>query len=72
MVSENDLLYEVSVLLEGMLYFAGVDKKNLQKASELYVELIDEALGEMDLKGVDEPVAVVKYLKQKHPELFRK
>lgn len=68
----NDLMYEVSVLLEGVLYFAGVDKKYLQKAAEVYVETIDEALDNKDLKGVDEVIEVVKFLKANHPEFFKK
>lgn len=68
----NDLMYEISVLLEGVLYFAGVEKKHLQEAAETYVEAIDEALEDEDLKGVDEVIRVVKFLKDNHPEFFRK
>ncbi|QKF64879.1 hypothetical protein [Campylobacter corcagiensis] len=68
----NDLMYEVSVLLEAVLYFAGVDKKYLRKAAEVYVEMIDEALDDKDLKGVDEVIEVVKFLKADHPEFFKK
>lgn len=68
----NDLMYEISVLLEGVLYFAGVDKKHLQKAAEVYVEVIDEALEDKDLKGVDEVIEIIKFLKSSHPEFFKK
>ncbi|CZE47676.1 hypothetical protein [Campylobacter geochelonis] len=67
----EELAYEVSVLLEGMLYFAGVKKQNLQKAAELYVEVIDDVLENSDATGVDETIEVVAYLKNNHAELFK-
>ncbi|CZE47204.1 hypothetical protein [Campylobacter geochelonis] len=67
----EELAYEVSVLLEGMLYFAGVKKQNLQKAAELYVEVIDDVLENSDATGVDETIEVVAYLKKNHAELFK-
>ena len=66
----EEMAYEVSVLLEGMLYFAGVKRANLEKAAEIYIENIDEILENSNLDGVDEPIAVVEYLKKNHKELF--
>ena len=66
----EEMAYEVSVLLEGMLYFAGVKRANLEKAAEIYIENIDEILENSDFDGVDEPIAVVEYLKKNHKELF--
>ena len=68
----NDLMYEISVLLEGVLYFAGVDKKQLEAAAKSYVDAIDDALDGKDLKGVDEVIEIVKFLKDSHPEFFKK
>ena len=66
----EEMAYEVSILLEGMLYFAGVKRANLSKAAEIYIENIDDILENSDLDGVDEPIAVVEYLKKNHKELF--
>ena len=35
----EEMAYEVSVLLEGMLYFAGVKRANLEKAAEIYMKI---------------------------------
>ena len=43
-VNVDELSYELSVVLEGMLYYAGVKKSKLEEAAEIYVECIDEAL----------------------------
>ncbi|NLY03383.1 MAG: hypothetical protein GXZ15_00835 [Campylobacter sp.] len=66
----NDLMYEVTVLLEGTLYFAGVPKRKLRDAAKAYIEAIDAALEDKDLKGVDEVIEIVNYLKDNNPELF--
>lgn len=66
----EELAYEVSILLEGTLYFAGVKKRNLQKATEIYIEVIDEVLESGDFNGVDEVIEVIEYMKLHHKELF--
>ena len=66
----EEMAYEVSILLEGMLYFAGVKRANLEKAAEIYIENIDDILENSNAEGVDEPIAVVEYLKKNHKELF--
>ena len=43
-LSIDELSYELSVMLEGMLYFAGVKKDKIQDAAEAYIECIEEAL----------------------------
>lgn len=66
----EELAYEVSILLEGMLYFAGVKKENLRNAANTYVEIIDDVLAEDNLNGVDEPIKVVNYMKEHYKEYF--
>ncbi|MSN96969.1 hypothetical protein F1B92_07325 [Campylobacter sp. FMV-PI01] len=69
-VELEDLYYEVSILLEGVLYFAGVKKQNLQKAAEIYTQIIDDVLQNSQANGVDEVLEVVKFMKINHKELF--
>ncbi len=70
---EDELNYQVSILLEGALYFAGVKKENLQKATEIYIDIIDDILDQNpDIEGVDEVIKTINFIKQNHPELFKK
>lgn len=71
-VSMEDLSYELEIMLQAMLINAGVKREKLEKACELYVENIDDVLDTLDenISGVDEILAVVKFLKEKHKELF--
>lgn len=70
-ISIDELSYELSVMLEGMLYYAGVKKDKLQDAAETYVECIDEALENSDAEGVDEVIEVIEYMKKKHAKFFK-
>lgn len=71
-VSMENLSYELEIMLQAMLINAGVKRDKLEKACELYVENIDDVLDTLDenISGVDEILAVVKFLKEKHKELF--
>ena len=71
-VSLEDLSYELEMMLQAMLLNAGVKREKLEKACDLYVENIDDVLEKLDesVSGVDEILAVVAFLKQKHKELF--
>ena len=71
-VNVDELSYELSVVLEGMLYYAGVKKSKLEEAAEIYVECIDEALEHSSAEGVDEVIEIVEYMKKRHAELFKK
>ena len=71
-VNVDELSYELSVVLEGMLYYAGVKKSKLEEAAEIYVECIDEALENSSAEGVDEVIEIVEYMKKRHAELFKK
>lgn len=66
----EELMYEISILLEAVLYFAGIKKSNLQKAVDIYIENIDEILQNSEANGVDEVIEVVEYMKKNHKELF--
>ena len=67
----QDLQYELSVVLEAMLLYAGVERERLEEAVEAYIECIDKVLENSDKEGVDEILAVVEYLKTHNKELFK-
>lgn len=69
--SIDELSYELSMMLEGMLYYAGVKKDKLEDAADVYIECIDDALEKSDAQGVDEILEVVAYMKKHHAELFK-
>ncbi|NLK66260.1 MAG: hypothetical protein GX282_02165 [Campylobacteraceae bacterium] len=65
------LYYEISLLLEGVLYYAGVKEEKLQDAAEKYVEIVDDVLAKSDAEGVDEVVEVVNFMKKNYKEFFK-
>ena len=67
----QDLQYELSVVLEAMLLYAGVERQRLEEAVEAYIECIDKVLENSDKEGVDEILAVVEHLKTHNKELFK-
>ena len=69
--TEDELSYELSIMLEAMLYYAGVKKDRLEDAAEAYIECIDDALENSDAEGVDEVLEVVEYMKKKHTKFFK-
>lgn len=69
-ISQDELMYEISILLEGLLYYAGVKKDNLQEAVKIYVENIDDILKDSKAEGVDEIIEVIEYIKKENPKLF--
>lgn len=64
------MAYQINILLEGVLYFAGVKKNKLQKAAETYIEIVDDVLENSASAGVDEVIEVVEFMKKNHKELF--
>ncbi|MCR4942108.1 MAG: hypothetical protein K5978_04880 [Campylobacter sp.] len=71
-VSVDELSYELSMVLEAMLYYAGVSKNKLEEAAQVYVESIDDALENSQSEGVDEVIEIVEYMKKHHSKLFAK
>lgn len=67
----QDLQYELNVVLEAMLLYAGVARERLEEAVEAYIECIDKVLENSEKEGVDEILAVVEYLKTHNKELFK-
>lgn len=67
----DELSYELSMMLEAMLYYAGVKKDRLEAAAETYIECIDDALENSGAEGVDEVLEVVEYMKKKHAKFFK-
>lgn len=68
----EDLRYELSVVLEAMLLYAGAKREKLEELIELYIDKIDEVLEHSDKEGVDEILEFVEYLKTHHSEFFIK
>lgn len=66
----EDLTYELNIVLEAMLLYAGVKRDKLDKAIEIYIENIDTILEHSTNEGVDEILEVVEYLRVHHKELF--
>ena len=69
-IAEQDLIYEINILLDAMLLYAGVKRERLADAAQLYIENIDTVLQNSDASGADEAIAVVEFLRGKHAELF--
>ena len=67
----DELSYELSMMLEAMLYYAGVKKDRLEDAAETYIECIDDALENSGAEGADEVLEVVEYMKKKHAKFFK-
>ncbi|WP_298963272.1 hypothetical protein [uncultured Campylobacter sp.] len=69
-IAEQDLIYEINILLDAMLLYAGIKRERLADAAQLYIENIDTVLANSDASGADEVIAVVEFLRGKHAELF--
>lgn len=69
-IAEQDLIYEINILLDAMLLYAGVKRERLADAAQLYIENIDTVLENSDASGADEAIAVVEFLRGKHADLF--
>ena len=69
-IAEQDLIYEINILLDAMLLYAGVKRERLADAAQLYIENIDTVLANSDASGADEVIAVVEFLRGKHAEIF--
>lgn len=52
-VTNGDLLYEINILLQGVLYYAGVSKENFAKSKRYLCENISEILERSNATGVD-------------------
>ena len=69
-IAEQDLIYEINILLDAMLLYAGVKRERLADSAQLYIENIDTVLENSDASGADEVIAVVEFLRGKHADLF--
>ena len=69
-IAEQDLIYEINILLDAMLLYAGVKRDRPADAAQLYIENIDTVLANSDASGADEVIAVVEFLRSEHAELF--
>lgn len=66
----EDLRYELSIVLEAMLLYAGVKREKLENAIEAYIDNIDRILETSNKEGVDEVLEVVEFLRTNYKELF--
>ncbi len=66
----QDLQYELSIVLEAMLLYAGVKKTKIEEAIECYIDCIDDVCSKSTKEGVDEILEVVEYLRNHHGNLF--
>ncbi|MBK1971071.1 hypothetical protein JG677_07045 [Campylobacter sp. TTU-622] len=66
----KDLTYELNVVLEAMLLYAGVKRNKLEEAIEIYIENIDTILEHSTKEGVDEILEVVEYIREHYKQLF--
>lgn len=66
----EDLSYELNIVLEAMLLYAGAKREKLEDLVRLYIDKIDEILENSQKEGVDEILEVVEYLKTHHNEFF--
>lgn len=69
-ISQDELMYEINILLEALLYYAGVKKENIQEVVKIYIENIDDILENSKSQGVDEIIEVVEFIKKENPKLF--
>lgn len=70
MTEVENLQYELNIVLEAMLLYAGVKREKLDEAIELYIDNIDKVLENSTSQGVDEILELVEYLKKNYPKLF--
>ncbi|MCW1360585.1 hypothetical protein [Campylobacter sp. US33a] len=64
------LQYELNIVLEAALFYAGVKKERLEDAVDAYIECIDNVLENSNAQGMDEVIEVIEYLRKNHGDLF--
>lgn len=67
----ENLQYELGIVLEAMLLYAGVKREKLENAIEVYIDNIDNVLENSNKEGVDEILEVVEFLKNKYKDFFQ-
>ncbi|KAB0611568.1 hypothetical protein [Campylobacter hyointestinalis] len=70
-ITLEEMSYELDLMMQGMLYFAGVKKDRLLDACDIYIENIDNALENSKSEGVDEIIEAVEFMKKNFKELFK-
>lgn len=70
-ITPEEMSYELDLMMQGMLHYAGVKKDRLLDACDLYIENIDDVLENSKSEGVDEVIEVVEYMKKNYKELFK-
>ncbi|CUU74704.1 hypothetical protein FFA43_03430 [Campylobacter hyointestinalis subsp. hyointestinalis] len=70
-ITPEEMSYELDLMMQGMLYFAGVKKDRLLDACDIYIENIDDVLENSKSEGVDEVIEVVGFMKKNYKELFK-
>ncbi|ANE34057.1 hypothetical protein [Campylobacter hyointestinalis] len=70
-ITLEEMSYELDLMMQGMLYFAGVKKDRLLDACDIYIENIDNVLENSKSEGVDEIIEAVEFMKKNFKELFK-
>ncbi|ABK82165.1 hypothetical protein Q4Y15_000133 [Campylobacter fetus] len=69
-ITQEEMSYELDIMMQGMLYFAGVKKDKLLDACDIYIENIDDVLENSEAQGVGEVIEVIEFMKKNYKELF--
>jgi len=64
------MAYEIAILLEGVLHYAGVKAEKMEAATQKYVEIVDDVLENSAAAGVEEVIEVVEFMRKTYPEFF--
>jgi len=69
----EELSIQLADMLSVALHFAGVKKPKMEEALDMYLDEMDEVLGENEEAemGFDEIVKVIKHLQKTKPDLFK-
>jgi len=72
-ITLEEMSYELDIMMQAMLFYAGVKREKIEAATDLYIEMIDDVLEKnQKASGMDEVLAVIEELKKRHKELFVK
>lgn len=70
-ITIEEMSYELDLMMQAMLYFAGVKKDKLLDACDIYIENIDEMLENSNSQGVDEVIEMIEFMKKNYKDIFK-
>ncbi len=71
-ISVEEMSYELDLMMQAVLLYAGVKRDLLEEACDIYIENVDSVLENSDISGVAEVEAVIEYMRKNYKELFKK